>query len=139
MIWDRNPWIGRSTQSSNGDAKDLAYLSWMSLSRSSEPHPVQSFKVVLFEPLGAPVLVFPGFFVLLLVLSLSGTRTQPSGTRNRCGIFEYEYQFIEYEYEYDRSQNSATSKVQLCPQCLHKQSILLPCITIPLGLHSYFR
>jgi hypothetical protein len=50
------------------------------------------FEVALFESLSAPIHVFPGFFVLVLVLS-------DSGTRARWGIFED-----------DRSQNSGTSK-----------------------------
>jgi hypothetical protein len=64
-------------------------------------HKTTSFEVALSEPLGAPIHVFIGFFVL--VLSVSGTRT-------RCHFLEYEYEYHFIEYEYDRSQNSETSK-----------------------------
>ena len=56
--------------------------------------------------------VFPlGLFVLVLVLSVSGTRTLTPRSSNRGGYrieYEYEYHFIEYEYE--RKPKCATSK-----------------------------
>ena len=49
-------------------------------------------KLRYFEPLGLQIRVMPGFFVL--VLSVSGTCT-----RTRKHRIEYEYHFIEHEYE----------------------------------------
>jgi hypothetical protein len=62
-----------------------------------------TFEVALFEPLGTPIRMIPAFFILVTVLSVSGTRTRRSRIEH-----EYEYHFIEYEY--GRSQKIATQK-----------------------------